>query len=89
MKTSISFSKILILLISVKQMGQVQLHGVSRKDHFVNKVKEAVSSKSYANHAYDEHFSLLWWKLSPLSADCTLISLLSLIFDLSIYFSYF
>ncbi|XP_042000285.1 protein LONG AFTER FAR-RED 3-like [Salvia splendens] len=27
------------------QMGQVQLHGVSRKEHFVNKVKEAVSNK--------------------------------------------
>ncbi|KAH6819713.1 Amidohydrolase family [Perilla frutescens var. frutescens] len=26
------------------QMGQIQLQGVSRKDHFVNKVKEAVSN---------------------------------------------
>lgn len=56
-------------------MGQVQLHGVSRKDHFVRKVKEAVSSKSYFNHAYGERSPLIRWKLSLLSAKYALIPL--------------
>lgn len=32
-----------------KQMAQVQLRGVDRREHFVNKVKEALSSKSHVS----------------------------------------
>lgn len=39
-------------------MARVQVHGVRRKDHFVDKVEEALSSKSCLNQAFRKQFFL-------------------------------